>query len=507
MSDSSTLPFELSADSLAGWLESIRLLQPVNAGTQLNQALIQIRKTPCDSSLLLSLLVSLTPATLAQANALIASIQSGPQNAKTIKVIRLILQLFRHLSLAFYALLKSSPLSMPQKLQACYLSLQLIGQHIRVSGLFYELPSVSLWNKSSELYLFAQANQGLDTEIDCKLADFRLQSTIAAVLKRNLLFTFLTCHQPGVKGNQALFTFANQYAHLLEFSAGTGNSCRFVWHLHHGLPFTAIQNQQYRKPTEISLYTGHLLDHLNDELLRNALTAAELERLEEHLSVYQELSNGSLPSSPIRYTLITGFKAVCDTLSIQEKIHRLHVISAQLKDNQRISPLTLEPSEFEKSLLNNVSLPSDNASQSGLDRNNMTVQVLQSKNQRFVHAECKRPGFSAGEIAVLINHRNEAMVGIIRQLNKKTGQDAALLLIERITGTITTHTIRDGQYQDIQAMVVNETTDHAEILLRFDKFRNGTEFSLNNKTVRLVSLVEYSSSLVRYNVVFDSSRH
>ncbi|WP_031433283.1 hypothetical protein [Methylomarinum vadi] len=502
MSADRSLPFYLNIESLSAWLESISALPPVNAGSQLNQAINQLRKAGCEHTLVFPLLMKLMPTTLHLANALAALLKPGPQKNKTAKIAKLSLQLLRNLALAFHSLLESEHLSIPQKLQAVYFALQLTGQYLRLSNLFHELPSETLWNKSGELFTFAQNNTGLQEDIANKISEFRHQSSIEQVIKRNLLFTLTAFHQQVPTDHQALFAFANEYSDLLKFAQEKSGTCRYIWNYRKGVPYQITQTNRPLYRTEIALDVSALLPPLQSSAIAVKISKQERERLYQLLTGYEKLINETLPSAPIVLTLFSGFKPVYDFLNKLEKLKRIQELSAKIPEQKKQSSFSLEPLEHEKSLMSSFGQVQKQAALQGTPVDGQNVKLLQSKNKNYLHIESKNPTWQIGDLVLLVNKKNAYMAGKILQTQALSNTQSTMVLIEKFTGNLSTQAMQSDQYSHSTAILINQESETPEILLPYDKYRNGAEVQLGSKKARLDSLLDYSPFFAHYRMSY-----
>ncbi len=502
MSETSSLPFDLDDDSLSRWLQSISSLSAVNAGSQLNQVINQLRRESDDYQLLLPLLLKLTPVTLHIANSLVSALTPGPQPEKTAKVAKLSLLLLRNLSLAFHAMLTADEISIEQKLQADFYALQLIGQYLRFSNLFHELPSETLWNISGELFFFAQQNNALHQSITCKISEFRFQPSIEQTIKRNLLFTISAFHQNSASDNQSLFSFANQYSNLLEFVSGQNKTYQFVWNYKNGVPRQSQLLGQRIIKSEIAIDTSNLLTHLKVGSFTPPLSQPELERVQHHLSGYGKLINDSIPSAPIILNLLSGLSPICDFLNKREKLSRIHKLSSQIKEEQPIRNMTLEPLDYEKNFFSSSRNVLETASSPVAIIVGQTIKLLKTTLNDFVIAEVRDNDYKTGDLAILINKTNALIPGIIKQQKSSSTTSSSYILIEKFLGDLASYPLQTELNNNGQVIVLNEDSDSVQVILPYGKYRNGTKIQFNGKTARLNALIDYSPFFVRYEVSF-----
>lgn len=500
MSETSSLPFVLNEEAVTQWLESISDLAPVNTGSQLNQAFKELKKSDLADDEKLSILLKLTPATLHLSNTLTMPLKPGAQLGKQAKIAKLSLQMLRNPALVLHDLIDGDTLSLEQKLRASYFALQLIGHYLRISSLMHELPSLTLWHKSGDLFAFAYQNDLLQHNVICKISEFRQHPSIEQVLKRNILFTLVGFHRQSIADNQALFTFANQFAHLLMLDYENAHSSDFIWHYTGNAPSRAPKTEVSKQAATISVITTGLLPYLQAKSFQPPLSTLELERLTHHLTAYDKLSGDSLPSAPILLRLISGFKNVYDFLYRVEKLNRIYKLSAQIQDHSLNTDLSLEPMEHEKSLLNAFPNAKQGAKDSDIQEIGHSVKILQNKDKNFIHAETKSADFNAGDLAILVNNQNATIAGVIRHIKHLSNTQSTTLLIERIHGQLSTQSIQSGPYKDAEALLIDEQGERPEILLGFRRYHNGTEIALKGKQIRLDGVTDYSPYFVRFRV-------
>ncbi len=502
MSETPLLPFELNDESLAEWLESIRNDPPVNSGSQLNQAINLLRKADQENHLIFPLLMKLTPSILHLANVLANLLKPGAQKKKTAKIAKLCLQLPRNLALAFHSLLDTDQLTSPQKMLASYFALQLTGHYLRLSSLFHELPSRTLWDKSGELFFFAHNNNGLKESIATTIPEFKAQSTLEQVIKRNLLFTLIAFHRQTASDNQALFEFATRYSSLLEFDQVKTGGCEFIWNTKKGAPYPIQAINRPVQSYEIALITSKVLRQIETSAIDDGISPPETERIKLYLSVYESMIHETLPSAPIVLKMLVGIKPIQDFLVSQEKLDRINKISGQSLEKASTIDFTLEPLEFEKNTLSVYAQSNEKAAYKGLSNLVERVKLLQSKNNKYLHLECKDTDCNIGDLILLINNKNATMCGKILRIETVTNTQSVILLLEKVSGILSPQTVHCEHHKNTIAILVNAQSDHPEILLDNDNYRNGTELQTSTRTIRLNALTDYGPSFARYSVSF-----
>ncbi len=505
MSNSTPLPFELSDDSAATWLESISSLSTVNAGSQLNKAINQLRKIEYDHQLVFPVLIKLTPTTLHLSNTLSSTLNNTPNKKNkhiSIKIAKLSMQLCRNLSLAFHSLIHAKTLEIERKQQAVYYALQLIGQYLRISSVFNEMPSETLWNISGELFSFAVANKCLQQNISVKIADFKPLSSINAVLKRNLLFTISSPHKLSADDSLAIYSFANQYFHLLKLKTGQQKTALFCWNFKGGIPYQTTQINQFFDETDMTMDTSALESLIQSSSFSSNISDSELSRLFRLLSGYKKQIIDSIPSAPVIFNMLSGFQAICEFLHEREKIIKIHKLSAEIADNKHGYAMSLEPLDYEKNFFNDSANALKKKTSPAMIKMGEPVKCLKTSNDNFLIVECKTSHHFNGEPIILINKSNAVISGIIRQQKVVVSLNTVQFLIEKFHGQLAVYNIDTDKKNSKTVIVINETTEHPEVLLATARYHNGSEIAFNNKTAKLDSLEEYSPFFVRYQISF-----
>ncbi|WP_445366781.1 hypothetical protein ACH5Y9_15865 [Methylomonas sp. BW4-1] len=200
----------------------------------MNLVLKQLSRFNGTAANVLPILVNLTPLTLHLSNGLTNAARSETDiatNTKALKIAKLAIQLLRHLSLAFCRTVETKQLDTSLTQQAIFYALQLVGYCLRSTALFYEMPSTTLWKKSGLLYTIAGELQLLKKPVSSKPQEFKLQSTIEAVIKRNLLFALSKPNQYSTTEISQLFQLVSRHQDRLEISKTPNPDCRFIWNL------------------------------------------------------------------------------------------------------------------------------------------------------------------------------------------------------------------------------------------------------------------------------------
>ncbi|AMK77967.1 MULTISPECIES: hypothetical protein [Methylomonas] len=499
MTDNASLPFELSTESLGGWINSLSALPAANAANQLNLVLKQLNRYNAAAAIL-PILINLTPLTLHLSNGLTNVARSETDiaaNGKALKIAKLAIQLLRHLSLAFCRTVETKQLDPTQNQQAIFYALQLIGYCLRSTALFYEMPSTTLWKKSGLLFTTAGELQLLKKQISSKQQEFKLQNTIEEVVKRNLLFAVSTPNRyPTTEINQ-LFQLANRQQNRLEISKNPSPDCGFFWNLgSEPSPVPRTNCTLPRGSVYIScLNLGHALQlgEIETELNSNMQTKLAL-----HLTGYSNIFASVAIGPPMPAHLLEGFIAVSAHLQGEEKLSKIMNLSSQLSRGRSLArDMSLVPLEHEKSFYKPL-----NSTIVSFPEHGTSLSLLRNVSKQFLVAESPAPNCSTGDIGLLCREQQPAKLVIVRQ--QTLYEDVTLILLEPIIGSVAIHDIENAGDSSQKAIVIGMETDHPEVLLTNGKYTVGSKISLlYGKTLYLKACVENTPWLVRFRVGFD----
>lgn len=493
----------MTADALAVWVDSLRALPQIQAAHQLNQLLKQIKDEKCEPSTLLPILVGLTPLSLRYSNG-IATVATAEPNAfaKSRKAAKLSIQLLRQLALLFCHLAEQEILADAERQTAVYYALQCIGYCLRCYDLFYEAPSATLWKKSAALYELAATQNCLQTNQSTKLAEFKQQSSIEDVIKRNLLFSILTPTLYSASEINQFFQLANQYGDALKISTTPENlDFGFYWDLHDELPacpvrkarrplphgFLAIDCEQVAKILQQDIHVAHL-----DRTLQTKLAL--------QLNDYQPVFDAIIPGHPSHSEFLIGFKDVSAFLLELNKLQKIRQLSGQAKapTNPRRN-LALVPMENEKNAFEwmNQALAKTNAiSKLG--------NVLRISHGEYLIAEGSSFDCSTGDIAMFYRDQEPATLAVIRAQSAPSISNVTHILMEKITGLYSIYTIK-AQTDNQQAIVIDEDGEHPQVFLPPGKYSVDSKIPLTiDESLHLTACLESNSYFSRFRFYFDS---
>ena len=503
MTDTSNLPFELSADALASWLDSLSALPQFQAAHQLNQVLKQLKDNEYQSAELLPLVISVTPLTLHFANNIAAATVSEQKAiGKSRKAAKLSMQLLRQLSLIFCQLTEQSTLTESEQQTTIYYALQCIGYCIRCYSLFYETPSATLWEKSASLYHLAATQNALPINQASKIAEFKQQATIESVIKRNLLFSILSPTLFSAHEINQIFQVATEFADQLIISPAPENlDFGFYWDLNDELPPCPTRKSRRALPHGfLAIDAQSIGQSLQQDIHVANLSRTTQTKLALHLTAYQPIFDSIVPGHTSRSEFLFGFNDVSEFLQELNKLQKIRQLSGQSKSTSPSKRnLALVPLEREKNAFETFS--------QALDKTNATSKggnVLRISHPGYLVAEGHAFDCSSGDIAMFYRDDEPATLAIIRQQSALSISNVTHILMEKITGFYSIYTFKTAAGNQ-SAIVIDEDSDNPQVFLPPGKYQVDSKIPLTiDESLHLTACLESNSFFTRFSCSFDS---
>ncbi|TPQ25773.1 hypothetical protein C2U68_13805 [Methylomonas koyamae] len=498
MTDTASLPFQLTSESLAGWLKSLSSLAPAVAANQLNLALKELARTNADAAPLLPLLINLSPLTLHLANSL-ANLARAEAQGKAYKIAKLAVQLLRHLSLALCRTVESNQLAAESQPIAIFHALQLIGYCQRISALFYEPPSATLWKKTALLYQIASKQDWLQREIVAKFADLRQPNSIEGVVKRNLLFAICAPNRyPAVEIEQ-LFKLAAIAQPLLETSMQPSRNPDFCWELKDGEPYPAKRGHWHTSRGTVAIRSHRLGHALRLGEISSELPQAALNKLTQHLCGYDQLfATVDLKPPILPAQFFPGLSSVQAYLSSQDKLSKIMRLSGQTANRSAMRDMSLVPLEHEK----NFYKPSTGHVSNFSNQPGFTVTLLRNHSKQFVVAESADAAFNTGDIGMLSREQQAPRLMLVRR--QVAFENTSLIALEPVLGELSIYDFSIGDGDTLQAVLVNAESG-TEVFLPKGKYALESKISLaHGPSLQLKSCLEFNEYYARFRVTLDS---
>ncbi len=497
-----TLPFDLTVNSLNSWLETLSELPHTQAAHQLNEVLKQIKAEKTDQATLLPLLFNLTPLTLHFANNLANSASTEAKFFdKALKVGKLSMQLPRQLALLFCLQTDNKILETQTLSSIIYYALQLIGYSLRCYGLFYEVPSTTLWKKSADLYKLAAANECLNTSQTSKITEFKAQNTIASVIKRNLLFSILTPNLYKADEISQIFQLANHAADLLITTTDHEiHNVGFYWDLDKDMPPYPVKKINRTLPDGFMAIDSQAVSNaLQLGTLPTALGTGTQNKMALVLSSYHQVFSSIVPGLPSSSKIIHGFPGVCNYLNELNKLSKINQLSSPF-DNaaSTINNLSLVPLEHQRNVFETSSQAFKKPQNIGI-----SVNILKTPSNRYIVAESRSLNCSTGDIALIHKEQHPLSLVIIRQQKYNEISHLHQFMLELIPGTCNIFNLANNTNDSAYAIVVGEGTSEQQVFLAYGKYTSNTKLPLSlGGSIHLKAYLENNTFFTRFRFNF-----
>jgi hypothetical protein len=492
----SKLPFLLSDQSISDWLFTLSKLSNVNSANELNKAIQRLRKEKHEVTEVFYALIQLTPTILFIINTIETSLLSEAsrnQGKTPHKVEKLSIQLLRNLSLAFSFLLEDKALPTEEKSQTLYIALQLIGYTQRITTVFHEFPSSTLWKKAAELYLLAHESKLDQQEITLKIKEFKNLPSIETVVKRNLLFSICTSYQLTSSQIQQMFTISEQQCHLLKLNPKNSNETSFIWDLENEQAPRLYPINNSNKNTSVSIEVTEFTKFIQSSVFSDEQS---LNQINNQLTGFKKIFHSSLATQFSVFNVIEGINNITRHLNKIDKLKKIQQFSSELADATPISSMSLEPMDYEKNHLSAKTELTPTA-QIEIPENAQALKILATKYKQFVIGISNKNHYSIGNILLFCNMEAEPELGIIRNIIFVATSNSTQILIEKIEGKLSSYSISSPNLAHNIAIKVQNK--NIELFINPCKLANGTLLKDDNEQVlTLDKLIDCSSYFMRY---------
>lgn len=491
----SKLPFNLLSNEVSIWLTSIEQHNKAKLAIELNDVAKLLRKDKTHPSATLTALIQLLPSILQTCNTIESSFLSKSEPQKyPLKVIRLCIQLLRNTALAACNTSEFDNLSETEKSLSIYIALQLIGHSQRLSAVFHEPPSSSLWKQTGQIYNLALQTKINQDEVKHSISQFKDQLSIESVLKRNILFNLFTPYRYSDKQIKELFSISNSLADTLDLNTPPSSSSinLFYWDSASNNTPNTINTTQPCQQVYISINTHKLLVTMQMDNFICNLDKELILRQIEHLSAYQSIIDTPIPSAPTISHLLTGFNNISEHLNKVSTLQKIQHLSTQVTSNE---PLSIQSKQEKYDGLNAPPIVAYSSNNKNLLSNAKPVKTLQVSNEKYIIAETSFIECNIGDLALLCHHNLTNKIGVIRQVKITNASKTVHILIEEIQGVPTTQT-KDNEFISVSS----ENTQY--ILFPAPcKQANGSKLkSTSGASYTIEALIDYSSFYSLYQV-------
>lgn len=500
MAEQTDFPSILTHNPLIEWLDQLLKLPPPQAAKKLLDALNQLKPVIQHANGALPKLLELIPLTLSLSNALHRSVLTNTQPPeKSLKIGKLCLQLPRQLALIFVQATENDTLSDSELQSVIFHALQLIGVCSRYYALHYEVPSNSLWKASAQLYKLAKARQLLHVPIYNPIPEFKSQSTIEDILKRNLLFSLCSPTLTTIEDIPLYFEFAERLAAELDIqSPHQLDEFGFCWDLNSDMPPGAIKFIRKILPTNyLNIETRAISQKLDNHQIETTLSPAAQQKLALRLTGYAEIFNSIVPGIPSRYHLVLNYSKVCDFLKEQHKLNKIQLLSADSSQIATKRNMSLIPLDHERNVFDTANTP-----YGATHRLARIINVIKTHHQQFIIVQGREFDCETGDLALLFKEGEPNALAIIRQQKQHDISGSIHILLEKLDGNYSVyryHTESGVRH----AIIIDEP--QSEVLLVPGRYGLNNRILLAAGTsIRLTAFMEANAHFARFRFTFDA---
>ncbi len=433
-----TLPFELNESAVYTWLSQLPS-NPATATHNLNQvvkSLRPLRKEPETRQILLALGASIQNHYQTLEKIIISSGQMEDLK-KRMKLEKLCIQLLRNFSLAIHYYNDKLDENQNEKCLNLYLSLKFIGLTQKASCIFHQYPSETLYQKVGDIYQEAKENDLLNQAIPSLKHEFTKQPTLAAILKRNLLFQMLQPYRFISNDINLLFKLAESLTESTELKNITSeNTYAFIWSLERLTPPYPQTGVTEKNKNQLIVHHPDSLKHIHASSEFASLSPDGKNQLTELFNGYQNIIHDFSTTDPNIKHIVIGFKPIMEFMTKLDKLQKILNLS---QDNSPISvldQLSIEPLDYQKSHLNPDKRLTGNNSIHNLLQEMLTVKLLATKNKNFLLAESNRLEAQIGELCLLCDETLRPFITLVRQKRTTNVSGSRHFLLEIIPGQL-----------------------------------------------------------------------
>ena len=499
MNDSQQFPFALEPEAVDEWLATINLSDTVQLSNELYQIVKNLNHTSIDEDLLYEIINRLTPVVADLSSELEQKFFSEIHllNAKTHKLGRLNLHLIRALANVYHKIATGDNTDQEQLLQCIHSALQLIGQHMLLSTKISERPSNISWKISAKLYQIAHQENLLLFPVKEKNQESNSSTTIADLLKRNLLFSICNPYLLAFTEIDQLFSILTTHCQLTDLKEAmprtTENFC-FVWEYSSSTaPSPVLQGKIYHTP--VLLNTKRLISYFQSSKFKLPFTAFNDVQL--RLSGYQKVIQSDIPSLPKVRLLYFGFDQISVSLQQQSRKNKLREQSNNSGLSNALMQAKLEPLDHERSFSSSNNTTARRIIDDTQKTN--TAKILKTQHPGYIIAVSRPAKYVIDSLVIVVNEENNPDLGIIRTVLNITQSNTQRVLIELIPGESHCSEVHDKKFAS-KAIVITNSAQPVEVILTPKHYITGSNLHIGKSHLRLEKLTEVTPHYMRYRV-------
>lgn len=503
MSDTHSLPFEFTTQSISEWLSQLDCSDVLLNSTELYKVLSTLKKEhkKIDPAALAIIMMRLTPVVVTLSACLQQAIV---KHSQTRKVAKISVRILYHVAFLHAFLARKSEQKSDKALHLNY-AVQILGLSFQHCALSYENPSAFLWQCLNECYELACNENLLEMPAKNAYADFRTLSTISLALRRILLFCLTNPYGFSQQDILSLFDFCTQHSALVNFvERGMSTNCVFYWNYGVRNNYTPVYVKSETLPASCVLFNVRAL--IRSEV-KGSLTIDNADLLIAKLDHYKHVLEDTKFTLANPYVFVSGFKQVMEFFSKHVREQQIFAINTPRPKDLSFSTLELEmlqAHEMEVSVEHVSSSDIWSHHKETKEESKLKLEpmkLVQTAYDLFFIAETMDVKLVSGDILVCYDSNLKPVVCITRRVESKQqtgGGQASVIELRQGRASLLQQT--EGVPKTlIQALLVeNEAT--AELYLLPGDFKTGAVIKFEQIEVVLDRLLELSPKFMQYAV-------
>ena len=515
-----SLPFEFNNTSISSWLTQLNSSDAISAGQQLFKVLEVLKREINDiESSSLSLAVKrLTPVVGYITGFLEKKFYDKGESlsSQQRKIAQMSILLVRHQAFLHIYLMTADTKQADSSLHANYGS-QFIGLAFYYSALSSDKIPSSLWGMLGEVYKFAHDGSVLEQVINKPLPFFEKLPSIAAVLKRNILFEISNHYDFSHKEIKQYFDFCTSHWQLLEFDRiSAKNHQGFCWeYASRQAPFPITEKTNNQSPSLLDIVASgeavrpklfFNLEPLFEGIKYSKIDSPldESKMLVEHLSNYLDIKE-SVYTLPELYVYLFGLEQVVEFMARFEGAARFQItFDCPSVDKLNFSSLNLtaENTNKKKNIEEEIGdiWGVKKAKVNAIELNYGAEKAFKTKFPRFLSAEWMKVKVVFGGLVLMYGKNMDISIAIIRRLDDaESNSNIQKGIIEVIEGRVSiVNLLEDPNKQ--QALLISKNKSFEIILSSKGRYVLGAVLKLKQGEVVLNRLLESTPLFIRYEV-------
>lgn len=532
------LPFELNFQAASTWIEDLPITNKMETSRLLYSTLQSLNRHTFSPQLRLQILEIFRPVILLQSKYLESHTIGAqfPLIPKIRKIAKLSAKFHIELATGYKYITNNSAFTEDftsvQQATVIHRAMQLIGCSMLRIAQMYEPPSSRVWGEIKTLYLIAQKNGLLETNVEDEISAADKPSTINAAFKKIVLFWISHPYRYPQNEIQNLFDFWEKHTDKVKITSGNSaneDDATISIDLENSYPPMHVSWANYGSHLRYFNIQKMANDLARPDRLRakrENLDPQSLTRLVHHLGGYDEPLSSKTEQE---IDMTVGLEHIVEGLTSKtKKTPKLSALPTSANwieaPNYDLLPLN-NNKPFDPSFDNTLATADSGSSEIEIPPNKIwatkqrqplkthhfkcEVQANDLENHLFI--ELREQILPIGELIALHYPGKRNQIGIIRWQQPTTNEYYVLYGIELIASEYTlVDVIFDSKKHSDVLYLSNpdQKSSQYSILIPPAKYRSGSRFTLRNqretKNMTVEKLLETNPLFCHYSVSNDS---